>query len=42
MILVVRDGELVEQGRHQALMDKQGDYYRLCRQQFSDQLEPDA
>jgi subfamily B ATP-binding cassette protein MsbA len=39
MILVVKEGELIEQGRHQALMDKQGEYYQLCRQQFSDQME---
>lgn len=42
MILVVKEGELIEQGRHQELMDKQGDYYQLCRQQFSDQMEPGA
>ncbi len=41
-ILVVRDGELIEQGRHEELMALQGDYYHLCRQQFSDQLEPTA
>jgi ATP-binding cassette, subfamily B, bacterial MsbA len=41
-IMVLRDGELIEQGRHQELLDKQGDYYQLCRQQFSDQMEPTA
>ncbi len=39
-ILVIRDGELVEEGRHQELLDRQGHYYHLCRQQFSDQMEP--
>ena len=39
LILVVKDGELVEQGRHQELMDRQGEYYQLCRQQFSDDME---
>ena len=39
-ILVVRDGELVEQGRHEELTAKQGDYYHLCRQQFGDQTAP--
>jgi subfamily B ATP-binding cassette protein MsbA len=42
MILVVKDGELIEQGRHQELMQRQGDYYQLCRQQFSDQMESGA
>ena len=42
MILVVKQGELIEQGRHQELMDKRGEYYQLCRQQFSDQMGPDA
>jgi ATP-binding cassette, subfamily B, bacterial MsbA len=41
-IMVLRDGELVEEGKHQELLDKQGDYYQLCRQQFSDQMEPSA
>ncbi len=39
-ILVIRDGELVEEGRHQELLERQGHYYHLCRQQFSDQMEP--
>ena len=38
-ILVVRDGELVEEGRHQELLARRGEYYQLCRQQFSDQME---
>jgi ATP-binding cassette, subfamily B, bacterial MsbA len=38
-ILVVRNGELVEEGRHQELLERHGEYYQLCRQQFSDQME---
>jgi subfamily B ATP-binding cassette protein MsbA len=38
-ILVVQDGELIEEGKHQQLIDQQGVYYQLCRHQFSDQLE---
>ncbi|MBQ8080364.1 MAG: ABC transporter ATP-binding protein [Clostridia bacterium] len=33
-ILVVRDGDVVESGTHQALMDKKGAYYRLYISQF--------
>lgn len=39
MILVVHDGELIEQGKHQQLIDQQGAYYQLCRHQFSEQFE---
>ncbi|MCU7906628.1 MAG: lipid A export permease/ATP-binding protein MsbA [Candidatus Thiodiazotropha sp. (ex Epidulcina cf. delphinae)] len=39
-ILVIREGELVEEGRHQELMDRKGEYYQLCRHQFSEQIEP--
>ncbi len=38
-ILVVRDGELVEEGRHEDLLAQRGAYYQLCRQQFSDQMD---
>jgi subfamily B ATP-binding cassette protein MsbA len=38
-ILVVQDGELIEEGKHQQLIDQQGVYYQLCRHQFSDQFE---
>jgi subfamily B ATP-binding cassette protein MsbA len=37
-ILVIQDGELVEEGKHQQLIDQQGVYYQLCRHQFSDQF----
>jgi subfamily B ATP-binding cassette protein MsbA len=38
-ILVIQDGELVEEGRHQQLIDQKGIYYQLCAHQFSDQLD---
>ncbi|MES9829296.1 MAG: lipid A export permease/ATP-binding protein MsbA [Candidatus Thiodiazotropha sp.] len=38
-ILVIQDGELVEEGKHQQLIDQKGVYYQLCRHQFSDQFE---
>ncbi|MET0010322.1 MAG: ATP-binding cassette domain-containing protein, partial [Candidatus Thiodiazotropha sp. 6PLUC4] len=38
-ILVVHDGELIEQGKHQQLIDQKGAYYQLCRHQFSEQFE---
>jgi subfamily B ATP-binding cassette protein MsbA len=38
-ILVIQDGELVEEGVHQQLIDQQGIYFQLCRHQFSDQLD---
>ena len=34
-ILVVRDGAIVEQGNHEALMKKSGFYVALYRAQFS-------
>lgn len=37
MILVVRDGKIIEQGSHQQLLSKKGYYYRLCRQQFQEE-----
>jgi subfamily B ATP-binding cassette protein MsbA len=38
-ILVIQDGELVEEGKHQQLIEQKGVYYQLCRHQFSDQVE---
>lgn len=35
IILVVRDGDIIEQGTHAALMRKKGFYYSLYRAQFS-------
>ena len=37
LILVVRDGKIVEQGKHRELLEKKGYYYQLVRQQFADQ-----
>lgn len=39
MILVIKKGVVVEQGRHQELMDKKGYYYRLYTNQFNEDLE---
>ncbi|MES9989444.1 MAG: lipid A export permease/ATP-binding protein MsbA [Candidatus Thiodiazotropha endolucinida] len=38
-ILVIHDGELVEEGKHQQLIDQKGVYYQLCHHQFSNQFE---
>ena len=35
LILVLEKGRIVEQGRHEELMDRQGLYYYLCSQQLS-------
>ena len=37
LILVVRDGRIVEQGKHLELLEKKGYYYQLVRQQFSEE-----
>ena len=37
LILVVRDGKIVEQGKHRELLEKKGYYYQLVRQQFADE-----
>ena len=37
LILVVRDGKIVEQGKHKELLEKKGYYYQLVRQQFADE-----
>jgi subfamily B ATP-binding cassette protein MsbA len=34
-ILVIREGRIVEDGRHQALLAQQGEYFQLCRYQFN-------
>jgi len=36
-VLVIRDGEIVEQGSHQELLDKQGFYHHLYTSQFKGQ-----
>ena len=37
LILVVRDGKIIEQGKHEELLDQKGYYYHLCRQQFQEE-----
>ena len=37
VILVVNDGKIVEQGRHEALMKQKGVYYRLYTRQYEDE-----
>lgn len=37
VILVVRDGKIMEQGKHRELLEKKGYYYHLCRQQFQEE-----
>jgi ATP-binding cassette subfamily B multidrug efflux pump len=36
-VLVIRDGEIVEQGTHQQLLDARGFYYHLYISQFKGQ-----
>jgi ATP-binding cassette subfamily B protein len=36
VILVVRDGKIIEQGKHAELMKKKGYYYELFTRQFQD------
>jgi len=35
MILVVKDGDIIEQGHHRELIEKQGFYYELYQSQFA-------
>ncbi len=37
VILVVRDGKIVERGRHEDLMESRGVYYRLYTRQYEDE-----
>ena len=37
LILVVRDGKIIEQGKHRELLEKKGYYYQLVRQQFAEE-----
>jgi ATP-binding cassette subfamily B protein len=39
MILVLKDGQIVERGKHDELLDKQGFYYDLYMSQFKKQEE---
>lgn len=36
LILVMRDGNIVEQGNHEQLLNKKGFYFELYNSQFSD------
>jgi ATP-binding cassette subfamily B protein len=38
VILVVRDGRIIEQGRHRELMEKRGYYYELYTRQYEEML----
>ncbi len=38
VILVVRDGKIIEQGRHNELMKQKGYYYNLYTRQFTEEL----
>ncbi|HLD93836.1 MAG TPA: ABC transporter ATP-binding protein [Anaerolineales bacterium] len=42
VILVLRDGQIVERGIHQELLDKKGFYYELYMSQFKKQEESEA
>jgi ATP-binding cassette subfamily B protein len=42
MILVLNDGQIVERGKHDELMEKQGFYYNLYMSQFKKQEEIEA
>ena len=37
MILVVKDGHIVEQGRHEELLRRQGYYHTLYSRQFAEE-----
>lgn len=39
VIVVMREGRVVEQGNHEALLEKQGFYYELYQSQFSEEAE---
>lgn len=40
VILVMRDGEIVEQGSHRQLLKQNGFYAKLYYSQFENSLEP--
>lgn len=40
MILVIKDGEIIEQGTHRELLTREGEYYQLYKNQFiNEQIE---
>ena len=42
LILVVRDGKIIEQGRHDELLKKKGHYYNLYTRQYEDEATSNA
>jgi subfamily B ATP-binding cassette protein MsbA len=38
-IIVLVNGEIVEQGTHEALLEKKGEYFRLYQMQFKNDLK---
>jgi len=42
LILVVRDGKIIEQGRHEELLKKKGHYYNLYTRQYEDEAISNA
>ena len=42
LILVVRDGKIIEQGRHEELLRKKGHYYNLYTRQYEDEATSNA
>jgi len=42
MILVLKDGQIIERGKHDELLNKQGFYYDLYMSQFKKQEEVEA
>jgi len=38
LILVLKDGEIVETGTHEELLNKRGNYYGVYKAQYSDYL----
>ena len=37
LILVVKDGKIIEQGKHLELLEQKGYYYQLVRRQFTEE-----
>ena len=42
VILVLKDGEIIERGRHAELLEKKGFYFELYMSQFKKQEEIEA
>ena len=42
LILVVRDGKIIERGRHEELLKKKGHYYNLYTRQYEDEATSNA